>query len=137
VIGGEYAAAEMLTQAIEGARFIGQLFVYGDSPKTYLVGIVVPSREAIAEFLGRERISESECAEACSNEGMRRAILEEMAVIATAKGLMEFQRLRGIYVDSTAWTPDNDLLTPTFKIRIRALSEYSREKIDELYRRSS
>jgi long-chain acyl-CoA synthetase len=53
---------------------------------------------------------------------------------ALAKGLLDFQRVRAIYIDSRGWTAENDLLTPTFKIRRRALSEYYRQQIDDLYR---
>jgi long-chain acyl-CoA synthetase len=131
---GEYVAAEMVTQAYEDAKFISQLFVYGDSTKTYLIDIVVPKRNAVAQFLGKPSIGDDEYTDACQLETLRRAIMSEMSALAIAKGLLEFQRVRAIYVDSRAWTPDNNLLTPTFKIRRRALSEYYRQQIDDLYR---
>jgi long-chain acyl-CoA synthetase len=131
---GEYVAAEMVTQAYEDAKFISQIFVYGDSTKTYLVGIVVPRKDTVAEFLGQSSISEAEYARACRSDSLRRAIMAEMREIAAAKGLLEFQCVRAIYVDSNPWTPANDLLTPTFKIRRRALAAHYREQIDELYR---
>jgi long-chain acyl-CoA synthetase len=130
---GEYVAAEMVTQAYEDCRFISQLFVYGDSTKTYLVGIVVPRAEAVASFLGKDRINEEEFGEACRSDGLRQAIMSEMDATAAAKRLFEFQCVKAIHVDSRAWTPDNDLLTPTFKIRRRALAEYYKTQIDALY----
>jgi long-chain acyl-CoA synthetase len=132
---GEYVAAEMVTQAYEDSKFISQLFVYGDSTKTYLVGVVVPKMEAVAEFAGRAQISDAEYEELCRSEKLRRVIMEEMTAIASAKGLLDFQCVKAIHVDSRAWTPDNDLLTPTFKIRRRALAEHYREAIEDLYRR--
>jgi hypothetical protein len=50
------------------------------------------------------------------SEQVRRAILAEMNRLAIAKGLLDFQRVRAIYIDSRAWTAENDLFTPTFKI---------------------
>jgi long-chain acyl-CoA synthetase len=96
---GEYVAAEMVTQAYEDAKFISQLFVYGDSTKTYLVGIVVPRREAVADFLGKAAIGDAEYADTCRSEQVRRAIMAEINRLAIAKGLLDFQRLRAIYID--------------------------------------
>jgi long-chain acyl-CoA synthetase len=131
---GEFVAAEMVTQAYEECKFISQLFVYGDSTKTALVGVVIPRIEAVAEFLGRPRITDYEFAEACRSQSLREAIMEEMNIVAAAKHLFDFQCVKAIHVDSHAWTPENDLLTPTFKIRRRALADHYRVQIEELYR---
>jgi long-chain acyl-CoA synthetase len=131
---GEFVAAEMVTQAYEECKFIAQLFVYGDSTKTYLVAVVIPRAEVVADFLGRPRITEHEFAEACRSEALRQAIMEEMNAVASAKHLFDFQCVKAIHVDAYTWTPENDLLTPTFKIRRRALADHYRTQIEELYR---
>jgi long-chain acyl-CoA synthetase len=59
-----------------------------------------------------------------------------MNAMAVTKHLFDFQCIRAIYLDSQPWTPENGLLTPTFKIRRRALTDHYRIQIEQLYRQN-
>jgi long-chain acyl-CoA synthetase len=130
---GEYVAAEMVSQAYAGIESIEQLFVYGDSGKICLVGIVLPRRAAVAQIIGKEELTDAEFAEAVTRKEVHDRILAEMNEKAKARGLFGFQQVRDIHLDTTVWSPDNDLLTPTFKIRRKNLTDKYRKEIDALY----
>jgi long-chain acyl-CoA synthetase len=132
---GESVAAEMVSQAYEGVPSIEQLFVYGDSGRVCIVGVVVPRRGAVAKILGKDEISNDEFRAACRNADVHDAILAEMQERAKAKKLLGFQQIRDIHLDSTIWSPDNNLLTPTFKIRRKELADRYRNEIEALYER--
>jgi long-chain acyl-CoA synthetase len=130
---GEYVAAEMVTLAYAGVEAVEQLFVYGDSGRICLVGVVIPRRAVIAKMQRKEALSDAEFAEACRSAELKAQILEQMTVEGKARGLLGFQQIRGIILDTVPWSPDNNLLTPTFKIRRKALSDKYREQINALY----
>ena len=48
---GEYVAPEKIENKLENCKYVEQIFVYGDSLENYLVGILVPKRDDIIEFL--------------------------------------------------------------------------------------
>jgi long-chain acyl-CoA synthetase len=130
---GEYGAAEMVTQAYEGVPAVEQLFVYGDSGKICLVGVVIPRRAVIASMVGKETLSDPEFAEAVRRKEVHDTILEAMTVQGKARGLFGFQQIRDIHLDTTIWSPDNSLLTPTLKLRRKNLSDRYRKEIEALY----
>jgi long-chain acyl-CoA synthetase len=132
---GEYVSAEMVTQAYEeNVPFLQQLYVYGDSGRTCLIGFIVPKRAEVAKFLGKETISDEEFAQACKSENLKNAVLEQMNAAAKAKQLFGFQWVKAIHLDHREWTPDNNLLTPTLKVRRKALADFYAKEIEEIYR---
>jgi long-chain acyl-CoA synthetase len=131
---GEYVAAEMVSQAYEGVPSIEQLFVYGDSGRICLVGVVIPKRAAIAKMVGKgEELTDEEFKEACGRKEVHDMVLEEMTAQAKAKGLFGFQQIRDIHLDTATWTADNNMLTPTLKLRRKNLADRYRQEIDALY----
>jgi long-chain acyl-CoA synthetase len=132
---GEYVAAEMVQQAYEGIPTIEQLFVYGDSGRICLVGVVIPRKAEIAKIIGKETLSDAEFTAACTNRVVNDPIMEQMAATAKARGLLGFQQVRGIVLDTVPWSPDNNMLTPTFKLRRKNLADKYRAQIDALYTR--
>jgi long-chain acyl-CoA synthetase len=130
---GEYVAAELLTLTYELATLVAQIFIYGDSRRDCLVAIVVPDRAATAKFLGVERIGDSEFAQACTNPALANEIKKQLDQLAAERKLPGYERIRKVACDSVPWTTDNDLMTPTFKLRRKKLTDKYRSLIEELY----
>jgi long-chain acyl-CoA synthetase len=133
LVQGEYVAAEMVTHVYEEVTAIEQIFVYGDSGRLCLVAIVIPRRAVVAGMLNKEKLTDEEFKAACRNAAVKEQIMEAMNSAAKAKGLFGFQQVKGIYLDSVLWSPDNNLLTPTFKVRRKALADYYRNEIEAVY----
>jgi long-chain acyl-CoA synthetase len=131
---GEYVAAEMVTQDYADCKYIQQLFVYGDSGRSCLVGVIVVNPAEVAAFLGTESLSPAELERACASDALREAILGDMMRIAKEKGLFGFQQVKAITLDWRPWTVDNELLTPTLKTRRKAVANHYKEQIEEMYR---
>lgn len=130
---GEYVAADNITQVYEAAPLVKQIFVYGDSSRTCLVGIVVPEPREVAKLLGKGHLSPEELAEACRSETTRTATLAQMNELAKESKLFGYQQVRAIHLDPVEWTPDNNLLTPTFKMKRKALQDKYSAEIESLY----
>jgi long-chain acyl-CoA synthetase len=133
---GEYVAAEMITQAYEECECVQQIFVYGDTGKPCLVAIVIPKRSFVATFLGKEvgEMSDMEYCDACRNAELIQACQKEMDEVANRHGLFGFQWVKRIHLDWVEWTIENNLLTPSLKLRRKALADKYHREIEELYR---
>jgi long-chain acyl-CoA synthetase len=130
---GEYVAAELLTLTYELSPMVAQIFVYGDSTRDRLVAIVVPVREKVASFLRKQKLSDQEFKAACRDKRVCEAIMAELDQIATERKLPGYERIRAVACEPEPWTPDNDLLTPTLKLRRKKLTELYRRTIEQLY----
>jgi long-chain acyl-CoA synthetase len=130
---GEYVAAELLTLTYEQAILVAQIFVYGDSTRDCLVAIVVPTRAEVAKFLGKERLSDEEFAQACASNDLCDAVKGQLDALAAERRLPGYERIRKVACEPIPWTTDNDMLTPTYKLRRKKLTDKYRAVIDQLY----
>ena len=131
---GEYVAADNITNVYEAAPLVKQIFVYGDSSRTCLVAVVVPEPHEVAKFLNKPSLSADELSEACRNDALRAAILEQMNEVAKKGKLFGYQFVKAIHLDPTEWTPDNNLMTPTFKLKRKSLQDKYQAEIESLYK---
>ncbi|KAH0795057.1 AMP-binding enzyme family protein [Histomonas meleagridis] len=130
---GEYVAAEFVTQVFEEANLIHQIFVYGDSSRTCLVGVVIPEKKEVEKFVGRQITNNSEYEEICKSKELNAEIMKQMNECGKRHKLFGYQYVKAIHVDTKEWTVENDLLTPTFKLRRKKVGDMYKKQIDELY----
>lgn len=81
---GEYVAPEKIENALATCQWITQLFVYGDSYQTYLVGILVPNKENVSKW-ARERRIAKDYEELCKDQELNKIILKDIASLAVSK----------------------------------------------------
>ena len=129
----EYVAAELLTQTYELAKITNQIFIYGDAMRTYLVAIVVPKISEVAVFLKKDRISNEEYENACKSKDFCDYVKEQLEKIAVEHNLPGYERIRAVACDSTEWTIANNMLTPTFKLRRKNLTDKYEKIIEDMY----
>ena len=102
---GEYIAPEKLENIYTAnSPFIFQLFVYGDSLKSYLVAIVVLDPEIKSKL---------------NNAISKSVVLKDMERIAQHNNLNSFEYIRNIHIESDPFTIENDFLTPTLKFFLK------------------
>eukprot|EP00164_Ancoracysta_twista_P000625 GFYU01000829.1.p1 GENE.GFYU01000829.1~~GFYU01000829.1.p1 ORF type:complete len:682 (-),score=271.98 GFYU01000829.1:229-2274(-) len=129
---GEYVAAEKIENIYMQSHFIAQCFIYGDSLKSFLVAIIVPDQEYITKW-GPENGISGTFEEQCKNPKLKEAILNDMKAVAKGGGLKGFENARDIHVDSELFTAENNLLTPTFKLKRNDAKKKYISAIDKMY----
>eukprot|EP01024_Parvocaulis_polyphysoides_P049366 TRINITY_DN4776_c0_g1_i1.p1 TRINITY_DN4776_c0_g1~~TRINITY_DN4776_c0_g1_i1.p1 ORF type:complete len:192 (+),score=29.34 TRINITY_DN4776_c0_g1_i1:57-578(+) len=125
---GEYVAAEKLENTYKQNDLIDQIFVYGNSFESYLVAIVVPNEEKLLALTGS-----TDFPSACLDKDAIEKVIASLAETASKNKLKGFEKIAKLYLESDPFTPENDLLTPTFKLKRVPLQKKYQKQIDEMY----
>jgi len=160
---GEYVALEKVENAYSLSPLVAQIYVHGDSLQHYLVAIVVPSPETYPAFASKilkeaeNQVNSSSSppngvvtngtidlkgnkaalVASMKNPKVVAAFLDELNKQAKKADLTGFEKVKAIALTGEPFTMENDLLTPTFKVKRNIASKRFRETIDNLYKSSS
>ena len=66
-------------------------------------------------------------------DAVKRAIMKEMAQLAKDNDLKSFEQVKDIFVSSELWSVENDLLTPTFKVKRNVLKKAFTTQLEQMY----
>lgn len=99
--------------------------------KNSLVAVVVPNWDYVKSH-GPAPASNSE-ADLIRNETLKKAIMDDLATVGKQNGLKPYEMVKDIILFGEKFGVENDLATPTFKLKRTQLLEHFQEKIDELY----
>jgi long-chain acyl-CoA synthetase len=86
------------------SRFVGQLFIYGDSFTPFLIAIVRPEEVYTQKWASENKLT-TDIKELCQKAELRTAIMNDFALIATESKLQGFEKVMGVIVTNTEWTP--------------------------------
>ena len=133
---GEYVAAEKIETALLRCPLLAQLFVYGDSLKSYLVAVAVPDAEEVAAWAAAAaapaKVAEV-LREPAAAARLHKAISQQIAAMSTEVGLKGFERIKKLHLEGEPWSVDNGMLTPTFKMKRNDLKKRYQAVLDALY----
>lgn len=129
---GEYVAPEKVEMVYTCAPFVGQVFLHGDSLQSTCVAIIVPDEAVLPRWAAKEGISGS-LEELCSNEAVKKAVLAQVTEGGKKSGLKSFEQAKAVYLHASQFTVEEDLLTPTFKLKRAQLRKYFGSQIADMY----
>ncbi|KAF7728420.1 Long chain acyl-CoA synthetase 7 peroxisomal [Apophysomyces ossiformis] len=129
---GEYIAPEKIEGVYQKHELIAQAFVYGDSMQSSLVGVIVPDKDAFVAW-GRSQFASLETSELYTSPDVKKEILKKLNNFGKESDLKGFEQIRGIHLASEEFSIDNDLLTPTFKLKRETAKKYFAKEIEEMY----
>ncbi|KAK9324695.1 eukaryotic long-chain fatty acid CoA synthetase (LC-FACS) [Lipomyces orientalis] len=137
---GEYVAPEPIENIyLAGCELVSQVFVHGDSVQTFLVGILGINPDTFAPFASRllnRSISPSDLHELASAAGerkVREAVLRDLDRIARQANLHGYERVKNLVLKIDPFNIENDLLTPSLKVKRPQTVECYRAEIDKMY----
>jgi long-chain acyl-CoA synthetase len=124
---GEYVAVERVENVITSScPLVAQAFVHGVSTENYIVAVVVPDEEAVkASGINTD------------SSLLKERILADIQRASREAGLHGFETVRSIWVEpansASLWTPENGLMTPTFKIKRQAIATRFATQLASMY----
>ncbi|NXE05463.1 ACSL5 ligase, partial [Lophotis ruficrista] len=129
---GEYIAPEKIENVYIRSAPVAQVFVHGESLRSFLIGIVVPDPETLPEFAAKLGIKGS-YEDVCKNPALKKAILEDMVRLGKEAGLKSFEQVKDLYIHTEMFSVENGLLTPTLKAKRAELVKLFQKQIEALY----
>ncbi|KAJ3326027.1 hypothetical protein HDV06_002412 [Boothiomyces sp. JEL0866] len=130
---GEYVAPEKIELVYQQHEIVAQSFVYGNSLESVLVGILVVDEKPFAAFCNEHGLSGGSIHEAIRNPSIINAVQKTLEAFGKAKGLKGFENVKNWHLTTEAFTVENNLLTPTFKLKRHDAKLKYQSQIDELY----
>ncbi len=110
---------------------IAQAMVYGDK-KPHVVALIVPDPEFVKEW-AKETGNSAETTDIISNDDFRRHISE--AIDRVNEHLSVIERVRRFTLIAEEFTVDNEMMTPTLKVRRHVIKEKYGNQLEALYGR--
>ncbi|KAF8468340.1 hypothetical protein BDZ91DRAFT_722461 [Kalaharituber pfeilii] len=137
---GEYVSPERIeNNLMSHMPILMQAYVHGDSLQSFLVGIFGVDREHFSAYaskiLGKTISATDEAAllDACRNKRVRQAVVADMDNVIKKTSFQGFERVRNAHLCLDPFTIDNELLTPTLKLKRPQAAKAFRNEIDALY----
>ncbi len=125
---GKYVMPSPLEEILKLSPYVASVMLFGEN-KPYNVALVVPERSAVEAWARAEgrRIVDL---------GGDRAVYEllEREIAVRAQGFKSYERPRKIAVIDEEFTVENELLTPTLKLKRRNIVMRYWEVLESLYR---
>jgi long-chain acyl-CoA synthetase len=129
---GEYVSPEKVEAAYSACSLVAQCWVTGDSTMDFPVVFVVAEESATKRWAEAKGVQQS-FAEIVERTDFQQELLQSLTELGRAKPLTSFEICRKVKVLTTPWTPDNELVTATLKLRRGILKKHYAQEIAQLY----
>lgn len=129
---GEYIAPEKIETVYTQCPLVHQVYVYGESTRSYLVAVVVPEEGPLRKWTETNGV-EGDMNTLCQNEAVNRVIYDEIIAEGKKEQLKSFEQVKLIALHPEQFSVDNGLLTPTLKFRRSQIKKHFLDTFNELY----
>ena len=132
---GEYIAPEKIENKLSDCKYIEQLFIYGDSLQSYLVGVLYPKQKDVIEFLQKKGINATKenYKDYFEDPDLIKDILTEIEHYSRSNDIKGFEIVKKVYLTKEPFSVENELLTTTLKIRRHIAKKHFMKEIQKMY----
>lgn len=109
--------------------FVSQIFVDGDSHKSYIVAIIVIDEAHCNNWAKAEGVE----GDLLQSEVLKKAIFADFESRHHAAKLNSLEKIKKIALTKEAFTVENGLLTPSLKLMRHAAKKHFKTQIDQMY----
>jgi fatty acid CoA ligase FadD9 len=117
---GEFVTVSKLEAAYGGHPSVRQIFVYGNSARSYVLAVIVPTDDALAS-VGGDVVA------------VKPILSDALQSIAREAGLQSYEIPRDFLVETTPFTLENGLLTGIRKLARPQLKQHYGPELEQLY----
>jgi long-chain acyl-CoA synthetase len=124
---GKYVVPSPLEEQLKLSPYIANVMIYGAN-KPHNVALVVPDAEAVRGWCTKQGVALEEVAR---SEQVRQLLRNEIE--ACSKDIKGYERVQNFIIALEDFTTDNGMLTPTLKLKRRAVLARYGSDLDALY----
>jgi fatty acid CoA ligase FadD9 len=115
---GEFVTVAKLEAVFGNSPLVQQIYIYGNSAHPYLLAVVVPTEEALANN---------------DIQTLKPLIADSLQNVAREAGLQSYEVPRDFLIETTPFTLENGLLTGIRKLAWPKLKQHYGERLEQLY----
>ncbi|MCO4773859.1 MAG: long-chain fatty acid--CoA ligase [Deltaproteobacteria bacterium] len=127
---GKYVVPAPLEEQLKLSGHINQAMVFGAN-KLFNVAVIVPDAEAATEWAASNGVS-PDLSSLIKNDAFKALMAAEIARVS-ANGFKGFERIKHFRLIADEFTTDNDMMTPTLKLKRRNVIKAYQGLLDEMY----
>lgn len=127
---GKNIAPQLVENTLKTVRCVSQAAVYGDR-KPYLVALLTLDPDAVRAWATEHNVSYSDIAEVYANPNFRADLDEGVQQVNSRLARYETVKYYDVLPDD--FTVENDMLTPSLKIRRRIIHQRYHDRFEALY----
>jgi long-chain acyl-CoA synthetase len=127
---GKYVVPSPIEEQLQLSGFINQVMVYGEQ-RPFNVAVVVPDFEYLQQWATEHGLDTSDL-DALLNDAQVRE-LYKTEINRAQSSIKRYERVRNFVLEDEEFTPENGMLTPSLKIKRRAVMAKLGTEIDDLY----
>jgi long-chain acyl-CoA synthetase len=124
---GKYVVPSPMEEKLKLSPFIANVMIYGAN-KPHNVALVIPDAEAVRTWASKQGVATQDLAR---DEQVRQLLRSEIETFS--KELKGYERVQNFIIALEDFTTDNGMLTPTLKLKRRAVLERYGADLDALY----
>lgn len=128
--GGKNIAPLPIEQLIAENKYVDQVMVVGEK-KPFLVALIVPNFSELETFAEEEQLNFSSKNDLTEQKQIRQ--IYESLLRNVSRQLAAHEKVRKFHLMKEAFTIDNGYMTPTLKLKRKAIGNAFRKEIDALY----
>ena len=134
---GEYIAPEKIENELIHSKYVKQIWVTGISTENYIVGVVVPEEEECIEFLNQKnmQVTKDNFQEYIDNKDLIKEIIKDLDTTGRQNGLKGFELVKNIILFVEGFNIENNLCTPTLKLKRPVLQKKFEEDVKNMYKK--
>jgi long-chain acyl-CoA synthetase len=129
--GGKNIAPQPIENLFLSSKFIDQFILIGDR-RQYLSALIVPDFNSIKEYADTHQIPYSDIKDLTNNEEIYKVIEHDIGKLQI--DLANFERVRKFVLLDKALTLEDGEITPSLKIKRKAVEERYSDIIEEMYK---
>ena len=109
----------------------------GISTENYIVGVVVPEEEECIEFLNQKnmQVTKYNFQEYIDNKDLIKEIIKDLDTTGRQNGLKGFELVKNIILFVEGFNIENNLCTPTLKLKRPVLQKKFEEDVKKMYKK--
>jgi long-chain acyl-CoA synthetase len=134
--GGKNIAPGPIEDLLTRSRLVDQVMLIGEN-RTYMTALVVPDFENAKEMLTQAGETVGDIAQLETRRALVDGVTLTMAIEADLKDLQRdlsaFERVRRFKLLAEPFTVENGLMTPTLKVKRKAVSDLYAAEIEKMY----